>query len=91
MSDLITPKDKIAAVFEAHPELKDKLIQRSPRYKNLNNPVVFNVVGKVTMIEVVAKVVGEDLDELLEFLNTAIGQREAYLADETDGKISSDD
>jgi len=72
MSNLITPKDKIAAVFEAHPELREKLIQRSPRYKNLNNQAVFNIVGKVTMIEVVAKVVGEDLDELLEFLNTAI-------------------
>ena len=84
MSNLITPKDKIAAVFEAHPELREKLIQRSPRYKNLNNQAVFNIVGKVTMIEVVAKVVGEDLDELLEFLNTAIGQREAYLAAESD-------
>ena len=83
MSNLITPKDKIAAVFEAHPELKDKLIQRSPRYKNLNNPAVFNTVGKVATIEVVAQVAGENLGELLMFLNTAFGQREVFLAAET--------
>ena len=83
MSNLITPKDKLAAVFEVHPELKIKLIQRSPRYENLINQAVFNTVGKVATIEVVAKVAGEDLGELLTFLNTAIGQREAYLAAET--------
>lgn len=83
MSNLITPKDKIAAVFDAHPELKNKLIQRSPRYENLNNPAVFNTVGKVATIEVVAKVAGEDLGELLMFLNTAIGLREVYLTAET--------
>ena len=83
MSNLITPKDKIAAVFEAHPELRGKLIQRSPRYENLDNPAVFNIVGKVATIEIVAKVAGEDLDELLTFLNTAIGQTEANLAAKT--------
>lgn len=83
MSNFITPKDKIAAVFEAHPELRDKLIQRSPRYENLDNPAVFNIVGKVATIEIVAKVAGEDLDELLTFLNTAIDQPEVNLAAES--------
>jgi NitT/TauT family transport system substrate-binding protein len=83
MSNLITPKDKIAAVFEAYPELRDELIQRSPRYENLDNQAVFNIVGKVATIEVVAKVAGDDLDELLTFLNTAIGQPEVNLAAES--------
>lgn len=51
MSKSITPKDKIADVPKSHPGLKEKLIQRSSRYEKLNNPVVFNTVGKVATIE----------------------------------------
>ena len=72
MNKRITPTDRIAAVLETYPELKNKLIQRSPRYENLDNPAVFNTVGKVATVEIAAKVAGEDLDELLEFLNSAI-------------------
>jgi len=69
MTKLISKDDKIADVLNTYPDLKEKLIQRSDRYKNLNNPVVFNTVGKVATIEVVAQVAGEDLDDLLQFLN----------------------
>jgi NitT/TauT family transport system substrate-binding protein len=69
---MITAEDKIADVLTKHPQLKDKLLERSPKFKNLNNPVVFNTVGKFVRLADVAKTAGEDLDELLEFLNSHI-------------------
>lgn len=80
MAQTITPTDKIADVLKAHPELKDKLIQRSSRYKRLNNPAIFNTVAKVATIEMVARVAGENLEELLDFLNNNIKQEQAYPA-----------
>jgi len=77
---IITSNDKITAALKAHPDLKDKLMQRSALYKRLENPLVFKTVARLASIADVARVAGEDLDELLLFLNTAIGQREAYLA-----------
>jgi NitT/TauT family transport system substrate-binding protein len=69
---MITAEDKIADVLTKYPQLKDKLLERSPKFKNLNNPVVFNTVGKFVRIADVAKTAGEDLDELLAFLNSHI-------------------
>ena len=72
----ITPDDKIADVLQAHPALKDKLIERNPRFKALNNPIIFNSVGKFASIADVSKVSGENLDGLLALLNTAVSQTE---------------
>ena len=69
----ITDQDKIADVLQAYPHLKDRLIERNPKFKRLNNPVVFNIVGKFAAISDVARVLGEDLDALLAFLNSGHG------------------
>lgn len=69
---MITKDQKIAEVLTQYPHLKEKLIARSPKFKNLSNPIVFNTVGKFARIEDVAKNTGEDLQELLAFLNSHI-------------------
>lgn len=66
---IITADQKIAEVLSKHPHLKEKLMERSPKFKNLGNPVVFNTVGRFATIADVAKNSGENLDELLAFLN----------------------
>lgn len=66
---MITKDQKIAEVLTTYPHLKEKLIERSPKFKNLNNPIVFNTVGKFARIEDIAKNTGENLEELLMFLN----------------------
>lgn len=66
---MITENDKIADVLTTYPHLKEKLIQRSPEFANLKNPIVFKVVGKFAQIKDVAKNTGENLEELLLFLN----------------------
>jgi NitT/TauT family transport system substrate-binding protein len=52
--------------------MKEKLISRNRIFKNLNNPVVFNTVGKYARICDVAKVSGEKLEDILGFVNSEI-------------------
>lgn len=66
---MITENDKIADVLTKYPHLKQKLLDRSPKFKNLNNPIVFSLAGKVARIKDVASNTGENLAELLAFLN----------------------
>lgn len=69
---MVSKQDKIAQVLTKYPFLKDRLIARNKRFENLNNPIVFNTVGKFARISDVAKVSGENIDELLKFLNKEI-------------------
>lgn len=71
---MISESDKIADVLTKYPHLKEKLLQRSPKFQNLNNPIVFNTVGRFARIADVAKNTGEDVTELLHFLNSHIGE-----------------
>ena len=72
---MITKDEKIAEVLTKYPHLKEKLIERSAKFKNLNNPIVFNTVGKFARIEDVARNTGENLDDLLNFLNKSINNQ----------------
>jgi NitT/TauT family transport system substrate-binding protein len=74
---MIKADDKIADVLIRHPELKDALIKRNPRFRNLNNPVVFNTVGKYARIRDVAKVSGDNLEELLDYINNSLNMYES--------------
>lgn len=69
-------------VFQAltdHPELKDVLLEISPKYKKLQNPVMFNSIAKVTPFKAAAKVGGVYIHEMLLRLNEAIGLKDEYL------------
>ena len=66
---MVKSEDKIADIITKFPHIKEKLIERNKIFRNLNNPVVFNTVGKFARIADVAKVSGEELDELLVFIN----------------------
>lgn len=69
---MVTPEDKIADIIERYPFVKDRLIERNRVFRNLNNPVVFNTVGKFARITDIAKVSGENIDELIHFINKLI-------------------
>ncbi|MCT4637675.1 MAG: DUF1858 domain-containing protein [Bacteroidales bacterium] len=69
---MVTPEDKIADIIEKYPFVKDRLIERNRVFRNLNNPVVFNTVGKFARITDIAKVSGENIDELIHFINKLI-------------------
>jgi hypothetical protein len=73
---MIDKNDKIADVLTKYPFLKEKLIERNSTFNKLNNPVVFNSVGKFARLQDVAKVSKENLDELLDFLNAEVARHE---------------
>ncbi len=73
---MVSKNDKIADLLTKYPFLKQKLIGRNSVFKRLNNPVVFNSVGKFARIQDVAKVSGENLEELLAFLNCEIDKHQ---------------
>ncbi len=69
---MITENDKIADIIEKYPFMKDKMIARNKVFSNLNNPIIFNAVGKIARIKDVAKMSGENLEELLAYINQEI-------------------
>jgi NitT/TauT family transport system substrate-binding protein len=69
---MIKENDKIADILISYPFLKEKLIKRNKIFKNLNNPVVFNTVGKFAKMSDMAKISGEKLVDILAFLNKEI-------------------
>lgn len=77
----ILAQTKIKDALEAHTELKDILIGLSPRFKKLNNPIIFRMVSKWATISDVARIGGLSLCEILHTLNKAIGT-EAELAEQ---------
>lgn len=70
---VIDKHTKIAHLLKMYPDLKEKLIAFNPKFKNLNNPIVFNTVGKFASLSDVSKVSGMDVDTLIGFIKEQIG------------------
>lgn len=41
-------------------------------FKNLNNKIVFNTIGEFASIQDIAKMSGENVNELLSFINSTV-------------------
>lgn len=82
MNGIITKSDTIHEIVDRHPELKDVLKAASPKFRNLDNPLMFNTVARVATVEQAAKIGNIYLRELLYRLNDAIGLGSEYLAAE---------
>jgi len=72
----ILAKTKIKDALEKYPELKDVLKGLSPRFKKLDNPVIFKMVSRWATFSDVARIGGLSICELLHALNEAIGTEE---------------
>lgn len=82
MKDIIKKTDTVYSVVTKYPELRDVLKDAGPKFKRLDNPVMFNTVARVTSLEQAAKIGGVYLRELLYRLNEVIGLGREYLAAE---------
>ncbi len=69
---MITENDKIADIINRYPFIKEKMIEKNKKFSNLNNPLIFKAVGKIARIKDVASVSGENLEDLLLYINTEI-------------------
>lgn len=69
---MIAAQDKIADIIARYPDMREKLIRRSPKFHNLSNPVMLQTVARFASVADAARMSGEDLDEFLAFLNSGI-------------------
>lgn len=73
---IITAKTKVKEALDARPELKEVLLELSPKFKKLNNPLIYKTVGKWATFGDVARIGNISICELLHTLNKAIGQED---------------
>ncbi len=69
----ITPETKVAAFLEAFPELEETLLQISPAFAKMKNPVLRRTVAKAANLGQAAKVGGVAVGELINRLRKAAG------------------
>ncbi len=68
----ISEKTSIHDLLDNHPYLENFLAKRSSGYKNLNNLIVRNTLGRITSLEKVAEMSGESVTELIDALKNEI-------------------
>jgi hypothetical protein len=73
MSIPITPETKIAEMLEAYPQLEDVLIQLSPHFKALKNPILRKTVAKVATLERASQMSSIPVRRLVATLREAVG------------------
>jgi hypothetical protein len=69
----ITPETRVAQLLDAYPDLEDTLLDLSPTFAKLNNPVLRRTVARVTTLRQAARVGGISLGKLINELRTAAG------------------
>lgn len=70
----ITRKSKVLEVLKDFPALEEKLISLAPPFKNLRNPVLRRTVAQMATMEMVARIGGLDVVELVNTLRREVGQ-----------------
>ncbi|PKK83651.1 MAG: hypothetical protein CVT49_07620 [candidate division Zixibacteria bacterium HGW-Zixibacteria-1] len=70
----ITPDSKVGALLEYFPELENVLMEMSPSFRKLRNPVLRRTVAKVATLRQVAKIGNISLSKMINELRTAAGQ-----------------
>lgn len=68
----LTPDLKIGALLTLYPQLKTTLIAINPKYKMLNNPIVFKTMANIATLTDVANRGGMSVDLLIEKLTWAL-------------------
>ncbi len=71
---------KVQEALAAHPELREVLLDLSPKFQLLHNQAVFNLVGRWATFADVARMGGLSVCEVLHRVNRALGTEEALLA-----------
>ena len=84
-SDLqITPETKVATLLNHYPELEDVLIRMAPPFKKLKNPILRRSVAKVASLKQAAAVGRIPVDEMVNTLRAAVGQKTGRLERDDD-------
>lgn len=72
---VISPDIKVADLLNAYPELEDVLIEISPAFKKLQNPILRKTIAKVTSLKQAAVVGKVSINEIIKKLREAVGHK----------------
>ena len=70
----VTPKTRVGELLDAFPFLEEVLLEISPVFSKLKNPVLRKTVARVASLQQAAIVGGMPVDELVSRLRAAAGQ-----------------
>ncbi len=73
---IISPKTKIGELLDAYPQLESVLLDLSPAFAKLKNPILRKTVARIATLQQAAVVGGLKTDELVNRLRREAGQHE---------------
>jgi len=71
---IISPKTRVGELLDNFPELESVLIEMSPAFEKLKNPILRKTVARVATLQQVAVVGGLNVDEVVNRLRKSAGQ-----------------
>lgn len=71
---IISPKTKVGELLDAFPQLEDVLLELSPSFAKLKNPILRKTVARVASLQQAAIVGGLRVDEMVNRLRKEVGQ-----------------
>lgn len=86
---LIFPKTKVGELLDNYPELESVLMEMSPAFEKLKNPLLRKTVARVASLQQVAVVGRLNVDEIVNRLRKEVGQI-AGNEDKTESNYLSD-
>lgn len=72
----ITPQTKVGELLEAYPQLEAKLLELSPKFGHLKNPVLRRTVARIATLQQAAQIAGISVELLVNTLRKSAGQEE---------------
>lgn len=87
---IISPKTKVGELLDNYPELESVLMEMSPAFEKLKNPILRKTVARVATLQQVAVVGGMEVDEIVKRLRSAAGQNAGEIVGIDSEYISSD-
>lgn len=77
----ITPETKILALLEQYPRLEETLLEISPAFAKLQNPLLRRTIARLATLRQVAQIGNVPLADLINRLRQQVGQSEGTFED----------
>ena len=71
---IISPETKIGKLLDTYPHLEELLLNMSPKFEKLKNPVLRRTIAKVANLKQAAQIGKIPLEDLINQLRDAVGQ-----------------
>lgn len=86
---MITPKTKVGELLEAYPALEEVLIEISPVFAKLKNPILRKTVAKVATLQQAAIIGNMPVEDLVNKLRLTAGQTAMLKEEQNAGYLSA--